>query len=377
MALLFLRHAMWLVVALLALDPSSRAAAQYLQNFVAVRIQDPTTNPPTWYDGYKYRPTPDNAAAYRNVIDTRKQRITLYCNCHYMTSICQNVNNFRATARGENLHPGTSIPAGMYAYDFDSGETISGVPNTRQHNRREASCPSPGWKNSHTCPEPVNQQTLWRHDGPWGSTALEPGTTDNSIEHEHNAQGQITRYAQLRYSCDEFPPATWVEGGNGWDRTTPANSSCAGLSCIAPGSNPGNVAHKAEQNWQGLAHGTLRAVLLHYIDRRNAEFRWHNPHQPQHDVAFFKFAAFDMGPDGYAATIFCSDDTTGADDDFSYVTQAKREEIPANNLDEPARTPRLLPGRSNLTPEQTYQRMLAGHGRRFDIPAHVQQVHRS
>jgi hypothetical protein len=54
MALLFLRYAMlWLAAALLALDHSSRAAAQYLQNFVPVRISDPTTNPPTWYDGYK------------------------------------------------------------------------------------------------------------------------------------------------------------------------------------------------------------------------------------------------------------------------------------------------------------------------------------
>ncbi|EAQ92534.1 hypothetical protein CHGG_00769 [Chaetomium globosum CBS 148.51] len=318
MALLFLRYAMWLAVALLALDPSSRAAAQYLQNFVPVRIQDPTTNPPTWYDGHKYRPTPDNAVPYRNVIDTRAERITIYYNCHYMTNICQNVENFKATARGQALHPGTSIPANMYTYDFDSGDTIAGVPNTRQYYRREASCPSPGWKNSHTCPEAVGQQPLWRHDGKWGSTALEPGTTTNVVEHERNAQGQITRYSQLRYSCDEFPPATWVEGGNGWNGATPANTFCAGLSCIAPGSNTNGVAVKAEQNWQGEAHGELRKLLLKYIERRNPEFQWHNPTQPQRDVAFFNFAAFDLGADGFAATIFCSDEDAGLDEDFNW-----------------------------------------------------------
>ena len=58
----------------------------------------------------------------------------------------------------------------------------------------------------------------------------------------------------------------------------------------------------------------------------------------------------------------------------SHITQAKREETLANNPDEPARTPRLLPGRSTLTPEQTYQRMMAGHGRRFDIPVDESMV---
>jgi len=76
-----------------------------------------------------------------------------------------------------------------------------------------------------------------------------------------------------------------------------------------------------------------------------------------------------MGPDGCAAVVFCSDDAKGVDDDHNWTTQTKKKKTPANNPDEPARTPRLLPGRSNLTPEQIYQRMLAGHGRRINIPA--------
>jgi hypothetical protein len=54
--------------------------------------------------------------------------------------------------------------------------------------------------------------------------------------------------------------------------------------------------------------------------------------------------------------------------DFSHIRQAEREETLANYPNEPARTPRVVPGRSILTPEQTYQRMLAGHGRRLAIP---------
>jgi hypothetical protein len=102
--------------------------------------------------------------------------------------------------------------------------------------------------NWHTCPKWADQQMLWRHDGPWWSTVLEPGATEDRIEHERD------------------------------------------------------------------------------------------------------------------------DDTTASDSDFSHIRQAKREETLANYPDEPARTPRVVPGRSILTPEQTYQRMMAGHGRGWDIP---------
>src|SRR4051794_32173955 len=66
------------------------------------------------------RPTPDNRTPFRNVIDLGLQRVTLYYNCHYMTNICKNIENFKATARGKDLHPGTTIGASTYTYDFDS-----------------------------------------------------------------------------------------------------------------------------------------------------------------------------------------------------------------------------------------------------------------
>ncbi|KAK4104708.1 hypothetical protein N658DRAFT_186949 [Parathielavia hyrcaniae] len=221
---------MWLVVALLALDPNFRATAQEcLQDFVEVQItlQDPTTNPQTCYDGLRYRPKPDKVVTFRKLFATQRQRITVYYNCHCMTNICQNVNSVGTTARGQ------------------------------------------------------------RHDGPWGSMAPEPNMKNTMLEHESNAQGKITWYSRIRSSCDEFPPATWVKGGNGCDRTTPANTFCAGIVCIARTSNPNNVAHEAEHDWNWLvqAHSALRLLLLDNIERRNADFQWHNPTQPDLDVA--------------------------------------------------------------------------------------------
>lgn len=113
----------------------------------------------------------------------------------------------------------------------------------------------------------------------------------------------------------------------------------------------------------------LREVLLDNIERRNAEFPWHNPHQPQRDVAVFQFAYFDQEDTGIAVTIFTDDEARGVDRDFHYINRAKRQvAVEGGNPNEPTRKPQSRFGR---TAEQAYQRMLAGHGRRIDIPAHV------
>ena len=77
--------------------------------------------------------------------------------------------------------------------------------------------------------------SFWPEAGLWPFTALEPGSV---VSHERNAQNQITRYSQMRYWCDKFPPATWVEGGNGCYGTTPASTFYAGIACIAPSHPP-------------------------------------------------------------------------------------------------------------------------------------------
>lgn len=124
----------------------------------------------------------------------------MHYNCHYMTNICRNIENFEATARGQNLHPGTSIRKGVFTYDFDVADS-----GKRSHAdlRRDQSCPST-WKDTHKCPE-LGQQTLWRHDGPWWTTDRESKTNSNMLKHERNDKNQITKLSQMRYSCEEWP----------------------------------------------------------------------------------------------------------------------------------------------------------------------------
>lgn len=155
-----------------------------------------------------------------------------------MTAICQNARNFQATARGRNLHPNSQLPNYVYGYDYNTGRSYS----SRASQRGAHTCPGT-WKDTHNCPEtnPLQPQPpVWRNDRQWSTTALEPGTNINGIANERDGNGQITEYSHLRYTCDEFPPKTWVEGGDDVDRSHPAQTRCAAFRCGA--------GWKAEQN---------------------------------------------------------------------------------------------------------------------------------
>lgn len=154
--------------------------------------------------------------------------MVLVYNCAYMRDICKNMYQFMATSRGRRLHPRSpELSSDTFAYDF-SGRSSKG----RGLSRGDASCPGT-WKNSHTCPEP-DQMLPMRHDKEWYFRELElPSTVDNLIKHHRGANGQVDEPSKIRYTCDEFPPASWVEGGNGEDHDQPANTRCAAMRCQA------------------------------------------------------------------------------------------------------------------------------------------------
>lgn len=167
------------------------------------------------------------------------QDVILVYNCFYMRDICRNVGNFRQYPRGQTLHPRSGLSNDRFGYDF-SNRRIPGVTPGRKNRRRSQSCPD-SWKNTHPCPEP-DQREVMRDDGQWFSNALEPGTTVNQIIDLRLPFFPIWR-SGLRYSCDEFPPATWVEGGNGENNDDPGETRCAAMRC--GGGVPGR---KSEQD---------------------------------------------------------------------------------------------------------------------------------
>jgi chitinase len=63
------------------------------------------------------------------------------------------------------------------------------------------------------------------------------------------------------YSCDEFPPASWIEGGHGIGGTPTAaqgTTYCAPIAVVCLGDDD---ARGSEQNWQGSIHKVLSTVL--------------------------------------------------------------------------------------------------------------------
>lgn len=146
-----------------------------------------------------------------------------------MKDICKNGYNWYQTTRGKLLYPNSGLPNYIFGYDFNTGKSST----TRQTQRGRHSCPTTGalaWKKIHFCPE-VDQRTVMRQDGAWFSTALEPNTEINGIINLRNARNQVTELSKVRYTCNEFPPATWVEGGDNTDGSTPAQTCCAGMRC--------------------------------------------------------------------------------------------------------------------------------------------------
>ena len=249
--------------------------AQYVQGQTSGMVPNPNTGvgQPQFISVPLWRPT--TADAYQRVIDIAPELVVLEYNCFYMRDICKNAQNWFNTPRGQSRRPQF-----RFAYDFNSGKGS----NTRKTKRRNASCRN--FKNRVTCPH-SDQGIVMRHDGPWRYKDLEPGTTINEIRADVWPNGQ-RRPSEVRYTCDEFPPATWMEGGSGSpspeSAPTDAETRCAAFRCDK------TRGVKAEQNWQATAHNALQSSLKRVIRNRNAntppEFPWY---RAKSSVAFFEF----------------------------------------------------------------------------------------
>lgn len=178
--------------------------------------------------------------ARRRVVDLAPETVYLIYNCYYLRDICYNAYNFMKTPRGLNMHPSSEVPSSVFAYDFNTGK----ASNKNSAQRRSKSCPGT-WKNTHACPE-TNQRLPMRHDGEWYTQDLEPGTKKNEIKAKPAANNQPAQQSLLRYTCEEFPAATWVEGGSGIDDAGQAFTRCAGFHC-------GKESSKGEQNCESLS----------------------------------------------------------------------------------------------------------------------------
>ena len=225
---------------------------------------------------FYWRPTP---TGNRYPIVLSKRTVVLEYNCYYMTAICLNAKKY-FERRGLELT--------LFNYDFDSART---------RRRRRRVCPTGrnGWKKDHKCPETdFPQPPVWRSDGVWPTTRLEETNPLDSRFREIAMIkiGDVEQRSGLQYSCDEFPPASWIEGGDGFQGsgTWRANTICAAIRICKKGQSV-----NGEQNWQGALHGILRKKLLDAIREANggvapdknspATFVFNMVNEPRNNIA--------------------------------------------------------------------------------------------
>ncbi|PGH10678.1 hypothetical protein AJ80_07434 [Polytolypa hystricis UAMH7299] len=165
-------------------------------------------------------------------------RPTLVYNCAQAPSLCKTVRNY--------------LPAGASTATLHYDSIAD-----RKNARRDQSCPT-DWAETHGCPE--SDQPQWKGRGRnyfsdvvmWhdkDGVADPKRLADKSTKRD--AQGKektVYRFAGVILTCDEWPAATWIEGGSGAARyCAPEGRRCGGKSAVP-----------TDQNWQGSGHAALR-----------------------------------------------------------------------------------------------------------------------
>ena len=212
-----------------------------------------------------------------------------------MPAICQNVRNWYGNPAVSSWY--TTGARGIWRgwFSFDLGASGSDNRLDRGQARRDQMCPRT-WKGTVAtprCPEPNQPYVvppLWNLAGQ-GVTAIKPQPLTDpevflTIEDGRDLQwAGALQPSGRRYTCDEFPPASWIEGGVGiapWGH--------AGTTYCAPASaRCGNNfnARGSEQVWQGQIHGYLGTELELGVAGQNPtqntpigfrfEYNTHNP----------------------------------------------------------------------------------------------------
>ncbi|PLN83320.1 hypothetical protein BDW42DRAFT_200164 [Aspergillus taichungensis] len=218
----------------------------------------------------------DTVYTYKvNDLEPRGARPKIVYNCHKVPALCKNV---RARLNGETkttLH-----------YDKN-------LLGERHKARRDQACPHT-WIDHHQCPEPDQPENFWYFKNPKNEKKREfgqrkivmmmhkdeknPGELiqdraqfgQNKIAHDAEGNIKVT-WSEIgaTFSCDEWPAASWIEGGEGVNTY---------LLCLS-------LPLETEQNWQASAHGMVKNWYDSFYHQ------WDRDLQDGHDINYeiFKF----------------------------------------------------------------------------------------
>jgi len=263
-----------------------------------------------------WRPSP--GVVSQPIILLEDFNVWITYNCHYMPSICQNADLYKQSTQGKARRwPGS------FGYDLNADRG-------GKQGRRGAMCPD-NWNRAaggHVCPEP-NQPKPMRADKRWPETDVDPTHVKRYKIKDHiDANGNVLK-SGMYYSCDEFPPAKWVEGGVGLvpapNPPPPEGAGQAGFTRCAPAALCApDIGTKSEQDWQGFCHSTLRAKLF-ALAMQQLQIPANQAAPLLRDrVVQFSFVTEDAGENDIPASVWVEDLATGAVEDIPTYARIKR-----------------------------------------------------
>ncbi|KAL4937115.1 hypothetical protein ASPVEDRAFT_77909 [Aspergillus versicolor CBS 583.65] len=230
----------------------------------------------------------DDEVITYTVRDHGTMRPTLVYNCAKAPSLCKTVAK----------HFGGSVGTGTYHYDADY-RIRQGDSGQRKSVRRNDNCPS-SWIDGR-CPE-ADQPRFYAGARGFADALMYRGRNadrepdDNRLAEEYTkrlADGSVkTMHREIGavLSCDEWPAASWIEGGSGGATyCSPIGQGCGRTRAV-----------QTDQNWQAQAHNAIGiwSRIRSPADRRNAD-----THDPEYTIFKFDFRTVDDNNNGYATWV--------------------------------------------------------------------------
>ncbi|KAL3443019.1 hypothetical protein BJX65DRAFT_298638 [Aspergillus insuetus] len=216
------------------------------------------------------------------VRDHGTMRPTLVYNCAKARSLCRTVARYF----------GGNVGTGTFHYDNDY-RIRQGDQGQRKSTRRNANCAT-DWIDNGRCPE-TNQPDYYAGRLGYIPAVMFRGVNvdkdpdDNRLAEPYTkrmADGttkEMHRTVPAVLSCDEWPAASWIEGGS------PIGQSCGRSKGI-----------QTDQNWQSSAHNAIGtwSRIRSPPDRRSTK-----AHDPEYTIFKFDFRTVDEPNTGYATWV--------------------------------------------------------------------------
>ncbi|KAK2736011.1 hypothetical protein FQN57_000904 [Myotisia sp. PD_48] len=174
---------------------------------------------------------------YTYIVRDFNLRPTLVYNCAQAPSLCKTAGNYL----------GAGVTTATLHYDNNA---------IRKTARRDDSCPG-NWIDTHDCPAPDQPQWKGKGRDHFSNVIMwrdKNGVVDRNRIADHSTkrladgtEKDIYRFAGAIMSCDEWPAASWIEGGTGAQQyCAPEGRRCGTKNAV-----------RTDQDWQASGHSAL------------------------------------------------------------------------------------------------------------------------